>query len=31
MAGLDSEQIIGSFNVAGMHFLQFRQRILWRG
>jgi hypothetical protein len=27
MAGIDSEQIIGSCNAAGMHFL--RDRILW--
>jgi hypothetical protein len=27
MAGMDSEQIIGSCNAAGMHFLQVRDRI----
>jgi hypothetical protein len=31
MAGMDSEQIIGSCNAAGMHFLQVRDRIMWRG
>jgi hypothetical protein len=30
MAGMDSEQIIGSCNAAGMHFLQVRDRIMWR-
>jgi hypothetical protein len=30
MAEMDSEQIIGSCNAAGTHFLQDRDRILWR-
>jgi hypothetical protein len=30
MAGIDSEQIIGSCNAAGMHFLQVGDRIMWR-
>jgi hypothetical protein len=31
MAGIDSEQIIGSCNAAGMHFLQVRAEYIVAG